>query len=149
MLEVEDVRFAYDAEFFYVGIRERFTENDANRSIERRVRDTEMNDVARVVLELDLDHDLMTRYKLTVDQRGRTRDTCDGFTAWQPRWYVATDVNDGVRTVEAAIRREALTQLPPVRGERWRIRASLLRPGEISPKGGLPDPTGWRDLIFE
>jgi hypothetical protein len=147
--EVRDIRFAYDGEFLFVGLRERFFPGDQESVVERRQRDAELSGSPRVVIELDVDRDLITSYRLTVDSRGRTRDTCDGFTGWQPRWYVATAVENGIRTVELAIRRDDLVALPPVRGDRWRIRATRYAAGTAAESGSMPTPGGWRDLNFD
>ena len=144
-----DVRFAYDAEFIYVAVQGVFAEGDSESPMRRRNRDDALESQPRVLLSIDTDRDLWTSYQLSVDRLGRTRDTCDGFTHWQPIWYVATKVVDGVRTVEAAIRREDLSSLPPVKGERWRVKAEFLDAGEVRVRSAMPHPEGWRDLIFD
>lgn len=147
--EVRDLRFAYDGEFLYLGLREMFSSDDEEQALQRRVRDADTTDQARVVIQLDIDRDFWTAYELTVDQAGQTRDTCDGFTDWHPRWYVASKVDGGVRTVEAAIRREDLTHMPPVRGDRWRVRGRLFPAGRPDTREAVPQPDGWRDLVFD
>lgn len=147
--ELQDLRFAYDGEFLYLGVREKFAEDDVDRMPQRRTRDADTAGNGRVIIELDIDRDMWTAYELTVDQAGQTRDTCDGFQDWQPRWYVASKVEAGIRTVEAAIRREDLTRMPPVRGERWRIRGRFVPAGEEDSRQSVPSPDGWRDLLFE
>lgn len=143
------VRFAYDSEFLYVALRGSFGEGDAGPRVERRQRDADLSNEARAVLEIDVDRDLLTAYELSIDSRGRTRDTCDGFTHWHPLWYVATGHEAGFQTIEAAIRREDLVALPPVAGDAWRIRARVAKPGERPKRAAIGSPTGWQTLRFE
>ncbi|WP_164101427.1 YCF48-related protein [Candidatus Laterigemmans baculatus] len=143
------VRFAYDADFLYFALRGSFGADDHARPAERRQRDAALAGQTRAVLEIDVDCDLLTAYELTVDARGHTRDTCDGFTGWQPIWYVATELEGGVRTIEAAVRRQDLVGLPPVAGDRWRIRARIIPAGHEGSQQPLADPCGWRTLVFK
>lgn len=143
------VCFAYDADFVYVALRGSFGADEAVPPADRRQRDADLRDEVRAVLEIDVDRDLLTAYELSVDARGRTRDTCDGFTDWQPLWYVATGHEAGLQTIEAAIRRADLVALPPVAGDAWRIRARVIKPGQRLKQSAIADPAQWQTLRFQ
>lgn len=143
------VRFAYDAEFVYFALRGSFGDQDTAQPVGHRQRDSNLDSEVRAVLEIDVDRDLLTAFELSVDARGHTRDTCDGFTHWQPIWYVATGLQSGIRTIEAAVRRKDLVGLPPVAGDRWRVRARIIAPHDQPPRMPLADPAGWQTLVFE
>lgn len=144
-----DLRFAYDGEFFYLGVSTVFDAADVDTTLQKRQRDADLSDQPHVVVSIDTDRDLLTTFELSVDRLGRTRDTCDGFVDWQPRWYVASKLSGNVRTIEAAIRREDLVGLPPVKGERWRVKAKMRHADKVNYRETMPDPRGWRDLIFD
>lgn len=147
--EAVSVRVAYDADYLYVALRGSFGQQTAPQRAARRQRDEDLSDDVRAVLEIDVDRDLLTAYELSVDARGRTRDTCDGFTDWQPLWYVATGHEAGLQTVEAAIRRADLVALPPVAGDAWRIRARIVKPGQRPKQSAIADPAQWQTLRFD
>lgn len=140
------IQLAYDGEFLFVGYRAVFSESDRRYEIEHRKRDETLDTLPRLCIELDLDRDLLTRYQFSVDAAGRTRDACDGFIQWQPRWYVATDLEGTVRTIELAIHRSDLSPLPFAPGDRWRIRARVLPAGQNVNMGRSVDPRDWYEV---
>lgn len=137
------LRIAYDEQYIYLGIRGVFQADDRLPAAERRERDEMLSDQPRVLCELDIDADLLTAYQLTIDAQGRTHDALDGFALWQPQWYVSTDVQQGVRTIEAAISRHSLG-LDAIDAEtRWRVRLTFLKAGESPAADHATDPNGW------
>lgn len=137
------LRIAYDDQYIYLGIRGVFQADDRLPPAERRERDEMLVDQARVLCELDMDADLLTAYQLTIDAQGRTHDAIDGFALWQPQWYVSTDVQQGVRTIEAAISRHSLALDVIDADTRWRVRLTFLKPGEAVAADHATDPNGW------
>src|SRR6056297_479634 len=120
------LRLAYDSQHLYWSATGPLPEPSAATSSSAdhratRSRDAEMDDSQRILLKIDTDGDLLTAYGFEVDRRGRTRDTCDGFTNWQPMWFVDTRVEGNQWTVEAAVRRSGLTDLPPLLGSTWNV----------------------------
>ena len=61
-------------------------------------RDQDLSQVDRVQLSIDVDQDLITSYQLEITDAGRTRDSVDGRTAWQPTWYLDVQRADAVVT---------------------------------------------------
>lgn len=157
------VRLAYDGQHLYVSatgtapLAARTTTPDRSRHPDRspvaadaqRSRDADLDHAARLVIKIDTDGDLLTAFGLEVDREGRTRDSCDGFTGWQPLWYVDTDQHEGRWTVEAAIRRSDLSPLPPVVGSHWKISVGLCDEGADPWQARLPDGPRWQAFRFE
>ncbi len=137
------LRIAYDEQYIYLGIRGVFQPDDRLPPADRRERDETLVDQPRVFCEIDMDADLLTAYQLTIDAQGRTHDALDGFALWQPQWYVSTDVQQGVRTVEAAISRHSLAMDSIDADTRWRVRLTFLKAGETLAADHATDPHGW------
>lgn len=142
-----ELALAYDSEFLLIAAR--FEATQAAVSSQARVRDAPLDDAQRLLIQLDTDADLLTSFRLEIDAAGRTRDSCDGFLHWQPRWYVATSRDDAGRvTIEAAVHRASLADLPPVPGDRWLVRARMLEPGTRMAVGPDWQAEGWRVALF-
>ncbi|XZE51334.1 hypothetical protein SH139x_002982 [Planctomycetaceae bacterium SH139] len=143
------LRIAYDEQYIYLGIRGVFHADDRLPAADRRERDEMLGDQPRVLCELDMDADLLTAYQLTIDAQGRTHDALDGFALWQPQWYVSTDVQQGIRTIEAAISRHSLG-LDSIDAEtRWRVRLTFLKAGEAPAADHATNPNGWITITPE
>ncbi len=147
--EATTLQMAYEEEFIYFAITTTFASDQKEKTVLRRERDAPMNQAASVTLELDVDRDLLTAFQLSVDVQGRTRDTCDGFTLWQPKWFVATRFHLGTRIIEAAVRREDLSLAPPTTGQQWMVRLHKNEPSAVPQKDSFSDPSGWKRLTFE
>ena len=89
-----------------------------------RIRDADLSAHDRVDVFLDMDRDFATYYRLTIDHRGWTNDSCCGDSTWDPKWYVAARTEGGYWTVEAAIPLRELTSRPPAAKEVWALRPS-------------------------
>ena len=136
------VMLAHDAEFLYLGIRCRQAPGARYEAASgRRVRDADLSAHDRVDVFLDLDRDFATYYRLTIDHRGWTNDSCCGDSTWDPKWYVAARTEGGYWTVEAAIPLRELTS-PPSRGEGGLGRSAFSGPclGWGFSRGRFPRP---------
>ncbi len=144
------VRFAYDAQHFYWSATGPGPASAATASSDatQRTRDAPLNDAPRLTLKIDTSGDLSTAFGLEVDRLGRTRDTCDGFSGWQPMWFVDTQQADGRWTVEAAIRRSDLSPLPPVIGSHWNVSLQTWQPNQDPWSQRLPSSDDWTAVQF-
>jgi photosystem II stability/assembly factor-like uncharacterized protein len=146
---------AYDEEFLYVGIScTQAAGFKYVRSDEPRERDAALDDQDRVELLIDLDHDFATYYRLAIDCRGWTAESCWRDTTWNPDWFVASGGADGQWTAEAAIPLSQLTgQLPHAKNS-WVIGIQRTVPGVgfqswTAPASTEIMPEGFGLLIFQ
>lgn len=107
----------------------------------------------RVDVLIDLDRDFATYYRLTIDHRGWTNDSCCGDSTWDPKWYVAARSEGGYWTVEAAIPLRELTSRPPAANEAWAIGLQRTVPGVGFQSWTVPAstdvlPEGFGYLVF-
>ncbi len=118
---------AYDGEFLYLAasLPRRPGMRVDPPKYAGRTHDTDLRSFDRVSLFLDVDRDYRTSYRLDIDQRGWTADTCVGDAGWNPKWFVAADGDAGNWRIEVAIPLKELTPIPPQRNEIWAF--SLLR----------------------
>lgn len=139
---------AHDADFVYFAVDGPALQ-PADQRITRGTRDAPLDASDRYVVRIDIDGDLLTALELEFDAAGNTRDTCDGFTLWQPTWYIAVDQRDERMTTEIAIRRSDLAG-PLLNPERpWHVSLQRRRPGQQAPILQLPSAGQWRVLRFE
>ena len=153
------VRLAYDDGFLYVAATMPHTPTERQEEASMtRTRDANLSTRDRLQLRFDLDRDYTTAYELTVDHRGWTHDALWGSRHWDPRWFVASGVDqDGEQaswTVEAAIPMPELTPRESGSREAWAVSAERFRPGMpratwtgVSAENGSPDAYGL--LVWE
>jgi photosystem II stability/assembly factor-like uncharacterized protein len=169
-----EVLLAYDAEFLYIAIRcreavgNRKNVGDANAHEDnpvldeetigavpiRRPRDGDLTTHDRVEVLLDIDRDYCTYYRLAVDRRGWTNDSCWGDTTWDPRWFVATRREKGQWTAEAAIPMAELTGRPPQPRDIWAVGVQRVAPDVgfqswTTPAAVTVLPDGFGHLVFQ
>ncbi len=158
-----EAMLAYDDEFLYVAVRCRApagatttpAEGDSVRqSAGPRPRHADLSAHDRVELFLDIDRDFSTFYRLAVDHRGWTNESCWGDATWNPTWYVAAGREDGLWTVEAAIPLAELVDHPPQPGDVWAVGIQRVAPGVgfqswTEPAAVEPLPDGFGYLRFE
>jgi len=145
---------ACDDEFLYLGISCTHAPGfDYQTSEQPRPRDAELDDRDRVELLIDVDRDFTSYYRLVIDHRGWTHESCWGDASWDPDWYVAHGDADGVWTAEAAIPLAELGGKPPVAGATWAVGIQRVAPGAglqswTTPAAvdGLPEGFGY--LMF-
>jgi photosystem II stability/assembly factor-like uncharacterized protein len=146
---------AYDDEFLYLAIDCRRAEGCAYGAAEGvRPRDADLSHRDRVEVFLDIDRDWTTCYRLSVDHRGWTADSCWGDATWNPRWFVAASQNDTSWRIEAAIPLAELAPHKPAARDAWVIGVQRTVPGVGFQSWTLPastaaTPEGFGYLIFE
>jgi hypothetical protein len=146
---------AHDADFLYLAVRCRQAPGARYEAASGpRVRDADLTGQDRVDVLLDLDRDYATYYRLTIDHRGWTADSCCGDNTWDPRWFVAARTADGFWTVEAAIPLGQLSGSVPAVGTVWALGVQRTVPGVgfqswTSPASTGIMPQGFGYLIFE
>jgi hypothetical protein len=119
-----------------------------------RPRDADLSAEDRVELLIDVDRDYATYYRLVVDHRGWTAESCFGDKTWDPKWYVAAESDSGTWTIEAAIPLSQLVPQPPHRGDAWAIGLQRTIPGTAFQSWTKPasvdvQPQGFGLLIFD
>ena len=149
------VMLAHDDEFLYIAVRCRQAPGaryeDAGG---RRVRDADLSAHDRVDVLIDLDRDFATYYRLTIDHRGWTHDSCWGDSTWDPTWYVAVRSEGGHWTAEAAIPLGQLTRRHPTAETVWAVGLERTVPGVGFQSWSTPattaiSPEGFGYLMFE
>lgn len=149
------VLLAWDNEYLYLAA-------DCRRSVPAttephegpRPRDPDLSDQDRVDLLIDVDRDYATYFRLTVDQRGFTGESCFGDKTWDPKWYVAAEPDNTVWTIEAAVPLKELVAKPPRPGDAWAIGVQRTIPGAGFQSWSQPAtpevrPEGFGLLVFE
>ena len=84
-----------DGEFLYLGVhcpKDRSLTYEASPEV--RQRDADLANFDRVEFLIDIDRDYATYYRLAVDSRGWTAESCFGDETWNPTWYVAATQDD-------------------------------------------------------
>lgn len=144
------LRLAYDSQHLYFSVQGPSFPSTISGPAEvgHRSRDADLTNEHRFLLRLDTTGHLASAFCLETDRWGRTRDSCDGFTAWHPTWYVDVHEVDNVWTLEAAIRRDDLTELPPVQQSTWNVQGMLLKPGQEVYPAVMPTAENWRAAQF-
>ena len=124
------VRLAHDEAFLYIAVECRQAPgaryDDAGG---RRVRDADLRAHDRVDVLIDVDRDFATYYRLTIDHRGWTHDSCDGDSTWDPTWYVAARTEGGQWTAEAAVPLGELTRRRVTAETVWAVGLQRTVPG--------------------
>jgi hypothetical protein len=149
------VMLAYDEEFLYLAVNcteapgFQYTPSDKPRT-----RDADLASQDRVEIMLDVDRDVATYYRLSIDNRGWTGESCWGDRSWNPEWFVASARADGAWTVEAAIPLSELTGQLPQSKSAWNLGVQRIVPGVgfqswTTPAAAEAIPQGFGVLIFE
>lgn len=121
---------AYDEEFLYLAVRCLHAPGRKYApSTEPRPRDADLADQDRVELMLDVDRDFATYYRLVVDSRGWTAESCWRDTSWNPNWFVAHALDEEAWTIEAAVPLAELTSQLPQAHTTWAAGLQRIVPG--------------------
>ncbi len=145
----------YDDQFLYLAVCCRRVPGKTYQvRTAARTRDPDLSDQDRVELYLDLDRDYTSFYRLTVDHRGCTGESCLGDIHWDPTWYVAQAGSGEDWIIEAAIPWSELTATAPHSRDVWiaglqRVAPetgvqSFTRPAAVEPRS-----EGFALLMFE
>jgi photosystem II stability/assembly factor-like uncharacterized protein/tetratricopeptide (TPR) repeat protein len=146
---------AYDDEFLYIGLScSRAQGFHYEKSDEPRPRDSNLSDHDRVELLIDVDRDFATYYRLTIDHRGWTGESCWHDATWNPTWFVASGGDDEAWTAEAAIPLSQLTGKMPEAGTSWAVGVQRIVPGVgfqswTAPAAPEVVPEGFGYLMFQ
>jgi hypothetical protein len=146
---------AYDDEFLYLGIScTQAAASDYAKSSQPRSHDADLSDYDRVELLIDVDRDFATYYRLAIDHRGWTAESCWRDTTWNPNWFVASGGADGVWTAEAAIPLSELSGQHPTAKTAWAVGIQRVVPGVgfqswTAPAASEIMPEGFGLLIFQ
>ena len=150
------VWLAYDNQFLYLAARCRKAPGvgypPANGP---RARDPDLSGHDRVELWLDVNRDYSSYWRLAIDFRGWTGESCVADSMWNPTWYVAAAADQTHWHVEAAIPLTELTAEKPTKGQAWAIGIQRTVPGVGFQSWTQPAsaeivrPEGFGYLIFE
>ena len=146
------VRVAYDEDYLYLAIEcssANFRPDAQASEPGKKNRDRDLSQVDRLKISIDTDRDLMTSMQLQVSAAGRTHDAIDGNPSWDPTWYRDTLLVEDNRTVEIAILRRDLVDLPIPPGEVWFLSAKVLHAGSDQEDQLMPRPEDWYRVRFE
>ncbi len=145
------LRIAYDDDYLYVAIQFPSDQIGADTLAGKEtqgLRDQDLSQIDRLACWIDIDRDLMSAMQLQVSDAGRVHDAIDGQPAWQPTWYPAVRRDARHVTVEMAILRRDLVDLPIAPGESWMMLAKPLKAGQSTSPTIAPDPNDWYRVVF-
>jgi photosystem II stability/assembly factor-like uncharacterized protein/LmbE family N-acetylglucosaminyl deacetylase len=146
---------AHDEEYLYLAIRCKRTPDSAIPApTGPRQRDADLTPHDRVDFLLDLDRDYTTYYKLSVDRRGWTAESCWDDKSWDPQWFVAAGGDETTWTAEIAIPWSELCGERPRSGDTWALGVQRVAPtigfqSWTAPAGVRVRPEGFGHLTFE
>jgi hypothetical protein len=146
---------SYDEEYLYLAATCRKVDAlDYRATNATRQRDADLSRHDRVEFFFDLDRDATSYYRLAIDYRGWTGESCFGSPRYDPTWYVAAASDAETWTVEAAIAWTELAAAPPLEGEAWLLGVQRVAYGEdlqswTAPAGCEPRPKGFGYLVFD
>jgi photosystem II stability/assembly factor-like uncharacterized protein/LmbE family N-acetylglucosaminyl deacetylase/tetratricopeptide (TPR) repeat protein len=149
------VMIAHDSEYLYFAVRAKRTpESDMPAPTGPRQRDADLSAQDRVEFCFDLDRDYATYYKLSVDRRGWTAESCWDDKSWDPQWFVAAGGDDDTWIIEAAIPWSELAAEPPRSGDVWALGVQRIAPSIgvqnwTAPAGAGIRPETFGHLTFE
>jgi hypothetical protein len=123
------VRWAYDAQFLYLAVQadKIATLTYPGPGAVRRRDDVLEGD--RVDVYLDVDRDGVTYWHLSIDHRGRARESLNDDISWNPQWYIAATEDESTWSIEAAIALESLCQQTSMTGQSWCLGIQRIMPG--------------------
>ncbi len=121
---------AGDEEHLYVAVTcHKASGVDYSAGAGRRERDADLHRNDRVEILLDPDRNYATYYRLAIDHRGWTAESCWGDATWNPTWFVAQSSTDDAWTIEIAIPWDQLVRNSPRSGNLWALGLQRTVPG--------------------
>ncbi len=150
------VLLSYDNDFLYIAASLPMASTKDSESTERQIRkyDADLTNQDRLKLWIDIDRDYATWYSLAVDERGQTADSCWTDASWNPEWYVKADADNTHWRIEAAIKLEELSPMPPGPGTVWALGISRIIPNVAvqswtHPASSEPRPEAFGLVTFQ
>lgn len=145
------IRFSYDEEFVYVAFETSSNklrpDSVANTAL-TQLRDRDLSRVDHLLLKVDTDRDLLTCFQFAVSTAGQTSEGVDGNLSWNPSWYRETRSHGGRITMELAILRRDLVDLPIRPGDCWYVSDQLMTAGQTGQGPIIPNPAEWMRVEF-
>ena len=145
-------RIAYDEDFIYIALQSHASNLQEEKAVSASAeisRDHDLTGVDRIQFRIDTDRDLLTSMQLQISGSGRTHDAIDGNARWQPTWYLDTRRENTLVTIEIAIERRDIVNLPITAGSSWYISPQVRPSGEPHPVDVLPNPQHWVSVLFK
>ena len=145
-------RIAYDEDYIYLAMQTHASNlqtDTVESAFSESNRDHDLSMTDRIQLRIDTDRDLLTAMELQISGSGRTLDAIDGNARWQPTWYLDTHRENQLVTIEVAIERRDITELPVTPGASWFISPEVLTSGGPISSSVIPDPRRWVRVIFQ
>jgi photosystem II stability/assembly factor-like uncharacterized protein len=142
------VQLAHDQQFLYVAIDAPALSTEKTGTKERQ-RDTPLDGVDRIRMRFDIDRDLMTAFEFEFDGNGNTRDSCDGFLPYHPKWFIACIEVDGRTRAELAIQKSDFGSASFDSQAIWNIAVDRLAKTKADRGLKLPTASDWRPVMWE
>lgn len=143
---------SYDEDYIYCAIQTHASnlQLDTHHTASPETnRDYDLSMADRVQLRIDTDRDLLSAMELQISASGRTHDAIDGNTRWQPTWYLDIRREPDLVTLEIAIERRDITELPVTPGASWFVSPQILPSGDSPSRSVIPDPRQWVRVLFQ
>ncbi|QDT62751.1 hypothetical protein SV7mr_53020 [Stieleria bergensis] len=141
-----ELDLSWDSHFVYLAARvpaSQFrsdSQSPPNDSPQGFLRDDQLVGSDRLQISIDCDGDLLTAFELAMTRSGKSNDSLDGSPHWNPTWYFASDVSNGLVTTEIAIERQAFPAAA-LTGQQWLVNAEIIPAGRKTGRDLLPRPT--------
>lgn len=116
-------QIANDGQFLFIAANIPRAEGtpDEGPQYEGRKHDADLTGFDRIRIELDIDRDYTTAYRIEVDQRGQVSESCWEDSAWNPKLAVAVSGDATHWRLEMAIPFSDLTWKPPDSNDTWGV----------------------------
>ena len=150
-----EMKWAWDKNFLYLSAKcERNAKSlTSSHPQETRQRDADLSDQDRLEIQLDIDRDYQTHWKITIDQRGWAIDALNDDISWNPTWYIAAHDHAAGWSLEAAIPWDQISPSIPNPGQAWALGIERIIPGRDLqrwvPADGIPNSQGQGLIIFK
>jgi photosystem II stability/assembly factor-like uncharacterized protein len=96
---------AWDRQYLYVYARcyksDRFSYAADPKAL--RGRDADLSNQDRIEINFDVDRDLLSSWRISIDYRGEVLESCSTAKSWNPKMFVAKHQDDRVWSIECAI----------------------------------------------
>lgn len=142
------VQVSHDSRFIYFSIDAPALRNGSSANATRQ-RDTPLDGIDRYRIRLDVDRDLMTAYEFEFDAAGNTRDSCDGFLPFNPRWFIACVEVDGRTRAEIAVQKSDLGTDVAIAGAIMNLAFDRLDKRPANRGLAMPVADHWRPVMME